>query len=723
MSALALLLLGAAPPGPPTPPRVQTETTLSTAQAESRDEATPAFPGEVEVVTVDVVVTDENGNPVTGLSREDFTVLDEGDTRQIVSFDVVTTEAQDPIEPPAPGAEPPPPPRRRLVTNTGPESPGRTFVIFFDALNLTPQDGVAAKAAILAFLDRGLRKGDRVMLASTGGGAWWSTTMPEGRPDLIAVLEGLEGRRVYDNAFERMADFEAMRIYQYRDIMVGKRVLSRWERYGILGTRGQRDNDRTIQEIAVPGNIDLFVESRAAETYLTARNRNHETFVALERVLQPLTESKDRKAVILASGGFIYDPSERGYKKVVETAREANAAVYFVDARGLVDMPGFFSAQFGAIIDERDMLAAIADTSQEAEGSVTLSRDTGGFAVSSTNDLADGIVRIGRESSSYYLLGFNPTDVPRDGEFREIKVKVRRKDVTVRARRGYYAPSDTPEDSNSLREYDPEIQAALDDPGSRAQIPLRMTYYVLQETGLGRVRVLLAADADISAVEFTEGEDGRLMGAVDTLAVVARRENSEFFRNDLKVDLARKPGPVNSPSWYTIAREFDVPPGVYQARLVVRDTLSARVGTVTLEFEVPPLDELRVTTPILTDQVQVDPATGAPRPVVLARRTFPNDGSLYCRFDVFGAQKEQRTGMPYVTSSHVLRRLGGSVVSRGGPSEIVPTSLGDLSRLMQIPLNDAGPGEYELLLTVRDEASGREQLLVEPLTLAAAPAS
>jgi VWFA-related protein len=669
------------------------------------------------MVTVDVVVTDEKGNPVPGLPREDFTVLDEGERREIASFEVVTTEPQDPLEAPEPGSEPPAPRRRRIVTNIVPPEPGRTFVIFFDALNLVPEDSTAAKAAVLAFIDRGARRGDRVMLASTGGGAWWSTTLPEGRQDLIAVLEGIEGRRILDNAFERMADYEAMRIYQYRDIQVGKRVLSRWERYGILGTRGMREGDRIHQEITVPGNIDLFVDTRAAETYLMARNRNRETYVALERVLQPLTESKDRKAVILVSGGFIYDPSEEAYKKVVETAHRANAAVYFVDARGLADMPGFFSAQFGALIDSRDMMSAIADTTQEAEGSVALSRDTGGFAVASTNDLAEGIVRIGRESSSYYLLGFHPGEIPRDGAFREVEVKVARKDVTVRARRGYYAPTDTPEEDEPLREYDRQIQAAIDDPGIRAQIPLRMTAYVLHESGLGKARVLLAADADISVVDFEEGPDGQLLGALDTLAIVARRENSEFYRNDLRVDLARKPGAVPSPSWYTIVREFDLPPGVFQARLVVRDAANGRVGTVSLDFEVPSLEHLRVSTPILTDQVQIDANTGAPTPILLARRTFRNDRSLFCRFDVFGAQKENRTGMPYVTASHRLRRVGGGVVSQGGPSEIVPTSLGDLSRLMQIPLERVSPGEYELLLTVRDVPSGREQLLIEPLTL------
>ena len=154
------------------------------------------------------------------------------------------------------------------------------------------------------------------------------------------------------------------------------------------------------------------------------------------------------------------------------------------------------------------------------------------------------------------------------------------------------------------------------------QIPLRMTSYVLDDLGMGHSRVLLAADADISKVDFEESA-GKLLGALDTLAVAARRENSEVFRNDQKVDLQRKPGPVASPSWYTIVREFELPPGTYQSKLVVRDTRTRRLGTVSLEFEVPPPGQLRLSSPILTDNVQVaarrDAERGAPRPAHVQR--------------------------------------------------------------------------------------------------------
>ena len=86
------------------------------------------------------------------------------------------------------------------------------------------------------------------------------------------------------------------------------------------------------------------------------------------------------------------------------------------------------------------MMSALADMGQEGEGAAALAADTGGFSVRSTNDFASGLVRIGRESSSYYLLGYNPGEIPRDGRFRKITVRVQGKGLTVRARRGYYAP-------------------------------------------------------------------------------------------------------------------------------------------------------------------------------------------------------------------------------------------------------------------------------------------
>ena len=67
----------------------------------------------------------------------------------------------------------------------------------------------------------------------------------------------------------------------------------------------------------------------------------------------------------------------------------------------------------------------LADLSREAEGSESLALDTGGFVVKNSNDLSGGINRVSSESRVYYLLGYNPTDLRRDGKFRKIEVKLR----------------------------------------------------------------------------------------------------------------------------------------------------------------------------------------------------------------------------------------------------------------------------------------------------------
>src|SRR6185503_18708817 len=294
----------------------------------------------------------------------------------------------------------------------------------------------------------------------------------------------------------------------------------------------------------------------------------------------------------------------------------------FIDTRGLSELAPFYSVEFGERIDEKNVLAAIADISQEAGGSESLARDTGGFSVTKSNELEPGILRIATESRRYSLLGYSPGAIPRDGRFRKLEVRVKRSGVTVRARRGYYAPTDLPEPASAAgpKGTDPQIQYGLDAPTPLDGIALRMTTYVLDPTTLGRARVLLAADADISAVEFVPAE-GKLLGTLDTLAVAARRENSEAFRNDQKVDLERKPGAFKGPSWYTMVREFELPAGGYQAKLVVRDAKSKRLGTVVYEFAVPPLDKLRLSSLILTDEVQAPPG-GSPSAVLLARRSF-----------------------------------------------------------------------------------------------------
>lgn len=679
-------------------------------EKQEKQEPTPSFPAQVEVVTVDAVVTDKKGTTVTGLGADDFIVSEDGKPQTVVSFEAIELPAA-----PAPV----PPPRPRVSTNVTPEvHHGRSFVIVFDDVHLTPFQARRAKTAVGEFLRSGVREGDRVTLISTGGDAWWSTRMEAGREELLTLLKRLEGRNIPYTGTDKMSDYEAMRIHVYSDPLVTEKVRRRFETYGAaMGDtrRGQGQADPTG---------DPIVRGRASEVYFQSVSRSRITLEIVERVLRALATTRGRKSLILVSEGFIYDPNMDDFKRVVEASRRSNCAIYFLDTRGLQGMPDYFGAQFGPAIDERDVGWVLGEQQLAAEGAESIAADSGGFTVANTNDLSKGIQRIANETRAYYLLGYQPTNKARDGRFRKIKLEVKRKNLTVRARKGYYAPLEgaAPKTANSDKDKravptDPAFQQAVDSPYEVDDIPLRMTAYVFDETLLGKARVLVVADVDVRQFAFQENE-GRLTDNLEFLLVAAHRETGEYFRYDQKVDMKLLPETRQklNRTWFSIVRDFELAPGGYQAKIVARDKNSGKIGSLVHEFEVPDLAQLRISTPVISDTLQpgAESSQAPPRPAPLARRAFPSGATLFCQYEVFGAEKEKATGMPKVSAGLVIRKSDGAVLTQMAPTLINPTSLGKLSRLVGTPLEGATAGEYELVLTLRDEISGKTLEVKEP---------
>jgi hypothetical protein len=382
-------------------------------------------------------------------------------------------------------------------------------------------------------------------------------------------------------------------------------------------------------------------------------------------------------------------------------------------------MPVEFSAQFGPAIDAKDVGFAFSTNNMIDDGSEAVALDSGGFVVKNTNDLDSGIERISRESQIYYLLGYVPSNTTRDGKFREIEVKLKdRKGRKIRARRGYYAPSDSGESGLTGKlGSDPVIQAALDSPWAEDGIPLRMTHYVGGEQMLGKAGVTLVTELDIRGLEFAETDDRRV-AELEIHLVVAHRESGEYYRYDQDISLSLRPSTFQRLTrlWFPIQRDFELQPGDHQAKIIVRERATGLVGSLAHEFEVPPLEEFRVSTPIISDTPQKDPVSGAMRPQPLARREFLQGGRVACQFDVYGASRDE-AGMPRVVQGYELRRPDGTVVKRMRASVIKPTSLGALSRIFTLSLADTTPGEYEMVMTVRDELSGETLEVHEPITV------
>ncbi len=655
-------------------------------QAARPQEPPATFPAQVEQVTVDVVVTDRKGEPVTGLKKEDLEVYENGVPQAIVSFDAIEVAA-------TPAAQAAPRPRVSSNTHQERRRPGRTF------------------------LRTEVREGDRVTLVAAGGGAWWTARMEAGRDELIDLVKRLSGRAVPDTGRDRISEYEAMRIHVFRDEMIMNRVQRRLE------AAGQMTATQQSQHVTGPRAVeDPLVTGRAAEVYFAVAARNRITLEALERSLQALADVQGRKSLVLVSDGFIYDPQVDLFKRLVDASRRANTAIYFVNSRGLEGLPLALTAEFSAPLPPEDIGSAFAESFEATEGSESLAADSGGFTVRNTNDLAGGFKRIADETRVYYLIGYNPTNAARDGTFRKIQVKVRAgKGMQIRARKGYYAPS-AQETARAPKGGDPVFQHALDSPYEVDDISLRMTHFLREEASLlGRAHVLVAAEVDVRSLAFVE-EEGRSMGALQFLMVATNRETGEFFRYDQKVDLKLPPDTrerINR-TWLPIVREFELVSGRYQAKIVVRDKSTGRMGTVVHEFEVPDLAQFHVTTPVLSDVREETENGGAgDRLAVLARRDFAQGTSLFCQLEVYGATRLAASGMPRVSMGYQVRRSDGALYTQDAPSLINPTPAGSVSRMIGFSLEDATPGDYEIVMRVKDELSGKSLELHEPFSVTA----
>jgi hypothetical protein len=448
----------------------------------------------------------------------------------------------------------------------------------------------------------------------------------------------------------------------------------------------------------------------------------------MTRAIEALRGVRGRKAMILVSQGFVFQQNFKPMRKLVETSMRVNVPIHFIDTRGLVALPDFMTATYARGFDSQDTLAVLSDITRDAEGSEAVALDTGGIVVRNTNDLSSGIQRVAAESQTFYLLGYIPSNTTRDGKFREIEVELRGdrgKGLEIRARRGYFAAleGETPAFES---EADPAIAQALDSPYEVRGVPLRVTALSFDMSIAGHLSVLVAAEVDVNALELEENEEGRISGDLAFLIEAQHLQSGEYYNIDEKIEMRMLPETFDrlKETGYVVSREFTLPPGDYQAKVIVRDLASGAVGSVIHDFDVPEADGFRLSTPLLSDSLEERPpgATDPPRPVLRVRRQFEPGSILYVQYSVLGAEKDEESYLPRVMAGYEIRRADGTLFKRADETVINPTSIGALYRLHGINLVGAEPGDYELVLKVRDSLTGRDLEVTEPFSIAAGEA-
>jgi hypothetical protein len=717
---------------------------------EKHDIAT--FASKVELVTVDAVVVDGKERPVRGLKAEDFTLLEDGKPQAIASFEAF--DLGDAPEGPA-GAPPPGP----VATNQRPVRAGsRSFVLLVDDMSLAPSRQEVVRTAIARFLEVGLRDGDELIFATTSGDAWWSARIPEGREDIAALAARVRGRSLGDNGNDAVSEWEAYRIVHIEGGTGGATESAG----GSPVTQGpptspatqpgtpssyvpgssmiNRVTDRYFQRRICAPEMPVFqcngmVLSRAQQVDQRRANRTRDALAAVDRAVFALTGVRGRKSLLFLTEGFLNDSDLGLVQEVAGRCREANLVVYSLDVRGL--MTGMAAADELSSPNTAEMgLMQVEQTDLVAAGSVGLAEDTGGFAVRNTNDLAGGAARVADESRTYYLLGYAPPEGKGPRDWRKLKVEIKKPGLKVRARKGYTlrtsaeiaAAADAASRASAGKEagkkakgaaagekaavrLPTDVARALSTAHDAEAIPLRAMPYALDDRAGGAVRTVLAVEADMRSLANLGGDERPRMSL--SLSIVAtHRDTGKTQRVDQRIEVDA--GTLKAwEGWLALSREFDLPPGVAQARVVVRDEFLGRLGALTLRFVVPPAGGLRVGTPVLTDRLST-PANGNPAyPVLVAHRDFA-PGRVYCQFQVFGAGAGANRG---VDASYELRHRSGDVVRQAAATPITPSPDGRFVRLLALSLEDLVQGDYELVLRVADRATGQTREQVEPLRI------
>jgi VWFA-related protein len=711
----------------------------------------PTFASKVELVTVDAVVVDGKGKPVRGLTAGDFTLFEDGKPQALASFEAFDLGEEGPATMASGSA-----PAGQPATNLRPVRAGsRSFVLLVDDMSLAPTRQEVVRGAITRFLDVGLRDGDELIFATTSGDAWWSARMPEGREDVAALAARVRGRSLVDTGKDSLSEWEAYRINRFEAGSSGAEAppatgpptgevpqpglpTATVPGASITERVFTRYLQRRVCDPLTPLEISMCyakARARAQQVDLRRLNRTRDALAAVDRAVFALTGVRGRKSLLFLTEGFLNDSDLGLVQEVAGRCREANLVVYSLDVRGL--MTGLAAADEGSPPNTAELaLMQVEQTDLVAAGSVGLAEDTGGFAVRNTNDLAAGASRVADESRTYYLLGYAPPEGKGPRDWRMLKVEVKKPGLKVRARKGFTlrttaeiaAAAEAAARPSTGKDTAKKKAAAGEKPAPRLPtdvaralatahdadaIPLRAMPYAFDDRPPGAIRTLLAVEADMRSIANLGGEEHPRM--VLSLSISAtHRDTGKTQRLDQRIEVDATTLKAWE-GWLALSREFDLPPGVAQARVVVRDEFLGRLGAVTVPFVVPTSGGLRVSTPILTDRLST-PAKDKPAyPVLVAHRQFAA-GRLYCQFQVFGAGAGPNPG---ILASYELRHAGGDVVRQSPATPIAPSPDGRLVRLLALGLDDLVPGDYELVLRVEDRSTGETRERVEPLRIAA----
>jgi len=374
----------------------------------------PTFRAGVTLVTTDVIARGERGQFVSDLTRENFTILEDGQPQRIESFVMVQGGRNYNLLTPAPPAASP---DGLVLPQSRPrndDATGRVFLILIDDLHFEPELTPHVRRLIRTIVDTLLHEGDLIGVVSTG-------------PSFIEIGLTYDKKIVAEAANKiRGSGYLPSEIFKMIENSQGpgdirnKAQMAFFTAYNMLADLERVTNRRkAVLYISTGYDFDPFAEGR------NSRDR-----VMGGRFADPLRFVVDEDNPYFSMGRVTADIDLfRLTRELTLSANRANASIYTIDPRGLAG-----TVDAGQYVDQSEWRTYIQKTTSTLK---YLSEETGGFPIVDTNDFAGALKRVDAETSDYYVLGYYSTNSDPTKRTRMLEVKVDRPGVTVSARRGY----------------------------------------------------------------------------------------------------------------------------------------------------------------------------------------------------------------------------------------------------------------------------------------------